>query len=71
MSDKTIISFREKLDQAITESQCTPNGIPLIGVAELDLKDAQAAPLIVLLADIVEAACVRPAAVPMTHAKAA
>ena len=43
------------------------NGIPLIGLDDLDLKDAQAAPLIAALADIIEATCVLPAAVPMTQ----
>jgi hypothetical protein len=49
----------------------SPNGIPLIGLDALDLKDAQAAPLISALADIIEALCVVPCAVPTTHASAA
>jgi hypothetical protein len=47
------------------------NGIPLLGLDQLDLKDAQAAPLISVLADIIEALCVIPCAVPTTHASAA
>ncbi len=69
MSDTT--SFRAQLDQAIAWSPRTANGIPLLGYDELDLKDSQAAPLISVLADIIEATCVLPAAVPMTHATAA
>ena len=50
MSDRQ--SFRAWLDQAIAEAPRTAGGIPLIGADVLDLKDAQAAPLIVALADI-------------------
>ena len=69
MSDSQ--SFRAWLDQAIAEAAHTTGGIPLIGADVLELKDAQAAPLIVVLADIIEASCVRPAAVSTTHATAA
>jgi hypothetical protein len=70
MSSK-LSTFRTQLDTAIAQGQRTQIGIPLIEADKLDLKDAQAAPLIILLADIVEAACVRPSAVPMTHVNAA
>ena len=58
-------SFRIWLDQAIAEAPRSESGIPLIGAEALDLRDTQAAPLIVALADIVEALCV--SAVPTTH----
>lgn len=57
--------------QPDAEAPRTAEGIPLVGLDEIDLKDAQVAPLIVALADIIESACVRPAAVPVTHAQAA
>jgi len=63
--------FRAQLDQAIAEAPRTSNGIPLLGYDALDLRDAQAAPLISALADIIEATCVLPCAVPTTHAAAA
>jgi hypothetical protein len=62
-------AFRAWLDQAISEAPRTAGGTPLIGFDALDLKDAQAAPLIVALADIIEHTCV--SAVPTTHATAA
>lgn len=62
-------TFCAWLDQAIAEAPRTAEGIPLIGAADLDLKDAQAAPLIVALADIIERICV--SAVPTTHVVAA
>lgn len=55
----------------IAKAPWTTTGIPLIGYNDLDLKDAQAVPLISALADIIEATCIRPAAVPTTHATAA
>jgi len=64
-------SFLTQLDQAIAEAPRTQGGIPLIGAEQLDLRDAQVAPLISLLADLIEATCVLPTAVPMTHASAA
>jgi hypothetical protein len=64
-------TFRAWFDQAIHEAPRTDAGIPLIGTELLDLKDAQAAPLIVALADIIEAACVQAAVMPMTHANVA
>jgi hypothetical protein len=69
MSDRE--SFRVWLDQTTTAASHTPSGIPLLDLDGLDLKDAQAVPLISALADIIEATCVLPAAVPMTHATAA
>ncbi len=39
-------------------------GIPLIGYHELDLKDASAAPLISILADMLLTQCTRPALAP-------
>ena len=68
MSDRE--TFRAWLDQATAKAPCL-NDIPLIGFDQLDLKMASAAPLISALADIVEATCVRPTAVPTTHAAAA
>jgi hypothetical protein len=64
-------SFRAWLDQVSAEAPRTATGIPLIGFDQLDLKDASAAPLISVLADIIQAACVQPTAVPMTHANVA
>jgi hypothetical protein len=64
-------SFRTWLDQVIATAPHTANDIPLIGAESLDLKDAQATPLIVVLADIIEATCVRTAVVPTTHVVAA
>lgn len=64
-------AFRAWLDEATSSARHTPNGVPLIGYDALDIKDAQAAPLIVALADIIEATCVVPCVVPMTHATAA
>jgi hypothetical protein len=55
----------------LASAPCSPNGIPLISLDTLDLKDAQAAPLISALADIIEALCIVPCAVPTTHASAA
>jgi len=55
----------------MAETSHTATGIPLIGYDDLDLKDAQAVPLISVLADIIEATCVLPTAVPTTHAEAA
>jgi hypothetical protein len=43
----------------------------LLDLDQLDLREAQAAPLIVALADIIEATCARSTAVPKTHAVAA
>jgi hypothetical protein len=63
-------TFRAQLDQAIAEAPCSGD-IPMIGYDQLDLKDAQAAALISVLADIIEAVCVLPSAVPTTHAAAA
>ena len=69
MSDQQ--SFSAWLDQTITEDSHITEGIPLIGLGQLHLRDAQAAPLIVALADIIESVCVHSAAVPTTHATAA
>lgn len=64
-------TFRAWLDQATAGADRAPGDIPLIGLDQLDLRDAQAVPLISALADIIEAACVLPAAVSTTHATAA
>ncbi len=64
--------FRAWLEQATANAPCTPGGVPLIDYDQLDLADASAAPLISVLADIIEATCLRPSfAVPETHANAA
>jgi hypothetical protein len=67
----TAVSFRTQLDRAVAVVPRTDTGIPLIGYDDLDLKDSQAVPLISALADIIEATCVLPTVVPMTHAAAA
>lgn len=59
------------LHTAISDAPCTVHAIPLLDLDQLDLREAQAAPLIVALADIIEATCARSPAVPMTHAVAA
>jgi hypothetical protein len=64
-------SFRTWLDQAKAEAPRTANDIPLIEGDALDFRNAQVAPLIILLADVIEAACVWPSAVSSTHANAA
>lgn len=63
-------TFAGRVGLSLEESP-TIGGIPLIGLDQLDLKDAQTAALISVLADIIEATCVLPAAVPTTHATAA
>jgi hypothetical protein len=45
--------------------------IPLLGYDQLDLQDAQAAALLTVLAEIIEATCVVPCGVPLTHVTAA
>ncbi len=69
MSDRE--SFRARLTDAMADVPRTSSGIPLLDVAQLDLKDAQAAALISALADIIEAPCVIPCDVPTMHATAA
>lgn len=69
MSDPA--AFRAWLEEAIANAPQTTTGVPLIGAESLHLRDANAAALINALADIIEAACVLPTAVPMTHAEAA
>ncbi len=59
------------LHAAISNAPRTVHAIPLLDLDQLDLREAQAAPLIVALADIIEATCARSTAVPMTHAVAA
>jgi hypothetical protein len=64
-------TFRAMLAAATADVPRTSTGIPLIDATKLDLKDAQIAPLIILLADVIEAACVQLSVVPMMHANAA
>jgi hypothetical protein len=64
-------TFRSWLDGAIAVAPRTSNDVPLIGADALDFKDASAATLIAVLADIIESACVHPAVVSKTHATAA
>jgi hypothetical protein len=64
-------AFRAWLETAIGDDPRTPGDIPLIGVDQLHLRDAQAAPLIAVLADIILSTCVQATAVPTTHANAA
>ena len=47
------------------------NGIPLHDFDEINSKDANVAALVSILADIIQATCVVPAAVPTTLASAA
>jgi hypothetical protein len=63
---------RAWIDQVTTDTPRAACGIPLIGFDQLDLKDASAAPLISVLADIILSTCVTASAVvPETHASAA
>jgi hypothetical protein len=65
-------SFRAQLAAAVVTAPRTPNGIPLIGYNQLEIKDANAAPLISVLADIVLAACAQPLlTLPQAYAAAA
>ena len=58
-------------DNTTSSTGAQKHAIPLLGLELLDLKDAQAAPLIAALADIIEATCVHACAVPTTHAAVA
>jgi hypothetical protein len=58
-------------NQAVADAPYSINDIPLIDLDQLHLRDAQAAPLIAILADIILATCVQVAAVPTTHVNAA
>jgi hypothetical protein len=57
--------------QSITSETVTLDGIPLIGYDQLDLKEASAAPLISILADILISQCTRPALAPANAQPAA
>ncbi len=59
--------FLNWLDAVISQATGTVHNIPLIDSEQLDLKEAQAAPLIVVLANIIEAECVMTCAEPTTH----
>ena len=60
-----------ELNQIIADAPYSINGIPLIDLDQLHLRDAQAAPLIAVLADIILSTCVQVAVVPETHVNAA
>lgn len=67
------LQFRSWLGMSIDAAPSQHNSIPpLIGLDQLSLKDAQAAPLVALLADVIESTCVGASfVVPATHANAA
>jgi hypothetical protein len=50
-------AFRTWLDQATITAPRSPDGIPLIGLDQLDLKEANAAALVNAMADIIVATC--------------
>jgi hypothetical protein len=64
-------NFRAWLEEAIADTPYSLNGIALPGLEQLHLRDAQVAPLIALLAEIMLSTCTQVDAVPTTHASAA